>query len=438
MKSLRKTIQLRFTALVLFYSLLILLAVYGMTLWNMYKSAQWELNRFEQRIVKRLGSEGVSKLNEDNLILSVGEESRYSFVVKFRNGETFQSGPFKDELTRRFLNKKRGFEFINHKAFSVVQFYEGDEFTLASSMSVSLDLIDDNLWIFIAVLILILFPTFFFSYRMFKQLMKPLEIVSETLNQVSLGKLNSRAELPAEYFEIETLIQRLNETLENLEGLFRQSESFNAHAAHELKTPLTIMKGEIDLCLFKKRSVEEYEDCLTKNVEELHRLNSIIESLLLISSPGREWQKSFEDIDLSGCIEYDLIEVLALEKGIVLTYDLDSFYFLCSSQLMKQAFFNLIENAVKYSPENGEVVVRLKVERGSFSFSIEDSAEALSAEQRKLVLQPFYRISRVALGSGLGLSIVQWIAQLHGCNLRIQTTAKGNCFTISQKPSFKG
>ncbi|MCH2209563.1 MAG: HAMP domain-containing histidine kinase [Lentisphaerales bacterium] len=426
MSSLKSTLMIRFAVIVLLHTLVTLVSVYIITLYNLKKSADWELAKFEKSLIEAINDGREQDDNYNFYTLGVGEESRFSFFLKLSNGQLTEAGQ-KVASLRKFPFRE-GFDFEGYKKFSVYRKTKTSEYVLYTSVHSELDLIDDTLWIFLLTLPLLLIPAIYFSYRIFNQLANPLKNISAVLAKIEKGKLQSRIAEGKYHIEVESLSRSLNQTFECLESLFEQSKRFNAHAAHELKTPLTVIQGEIDLCMQGPAEIEQYESCLLKVQEEIYRYRKIIENLLLISSSGEISKHGFVEFNVSDSLNdvIDLLRILAKEKGIELSYEEDGGEIVGGQKLLSQAIFNLVENAIKYSKSGSRVKIVLNREE----FSVEDGADQLSEEDKVKILEPFHRKAVKENGIGLGLNIVVWICSLHGFHLEIDSALEGNIFTI--------
>lgn len=426
MKSLKSALQRRFVFIVLLHTVITLCSIYFITLYNIGKSLNWELSRFESEIIDTLKEDFHNDQNYNFLALQVGEESNFSFSIQFADGRIIEGG--NTEYFSENLAFEEGAFLQSYKKVAEFKKTEQPEYTLFTVASSELDLIDDVLWIFLLSLPLILAPALYLSYKTFDQVTSPFKEFSDSLSQINSGNLSTRLKAEGHHEEIEQLQTELNDTFTQLEKLFKKSERFNAFAAHELKTPLAAIKGEIDVCLLEEDRKEAYENCLLKVQKEVHNYKGLIDSLLLISSPGDELKKSFKRINLTEVIDEvrDLAEVLAEAKKISLEFDLISGEIFASKKILSQAFFNLIENATKYSKVCSNIVIKMN----ESSFSVYDSAEILTESDREKVLEPFYRKHSSSEGHGLGLSMVDWVCRVHGYKLEISSHENGNIFTI--------
>lgn len=257
--------------------------------------------------------------------------------------------------------------------------------------------------------------------------------VSNAVRNISIQ--DKHMSLPKSYIsrEIDDLIETFNTLLSNLQHAYAQVKQFGQNASHELKTPLTIMQGEIEVGLRKERSGEEYQAILRKISHELSHLHEVIEKILFLSSNTRnELMKHFSDIYvdevLVECIEEK--KALAQKRGITLTLDvLEPFSFHSNAVLLKMVFSNLIDNAIKYAFENSHVHIALHVKH----FSIENEGIEIDTKELAQLCEPFYRGQKskeYAKGSGLGLAIVKNILDLHRATLHFSKEGTRTIVTV--------
>jgi len=208
----------------------------------------------------------------------------------------------------------------------------------------------------------------------------------------------------------------------------KQIKRFSSDVSHELKTPLTAMKGEIEVALKEPRSQEEYQKILYSNLEEVDTLQSIVKNLLMLTYLEKESLKSkftpqnLDDVLLKA-IE-DLI-IVGSQKNIIFEMtELESVTVIGDEILLKTVFSNLIENAIKYSPYHTTIFISLSAANHMAHFRIEDEGNGIDEEKLNLIFERFYRAddsrSKQIKGFGLGLSIVQQIVDVHDGNITVK------------------
>jgi heavy metal sensor kinase len=267
----------------------------------------------------------------------------------------------------------------------------------------------------------------------------PVDKITKTARDITAQNLDRRIEPVDVDDEIGRLISTFNDMIGRLQSSFEQIKQFSVDASHELRTPLTIMRGEIELALRSKQSGDEYRQVLSSTLDEILRMSSIIENLLMLAKGdiGKSTFK-FADVSLAPIIKelHEDSEMLAEKKHI--RVDLEAIEDVTVSGdtiRLRQLVLNLLDNAIKYTPENGAIAVSLVRENGSAKIIVKDNGIGIPAEEQTKIFNRFYRVdkgrSRELGGTGLGLSIAQWIAETHGGSIFVRSEVnKGSVFTV--------
>ncbi len=271
--------------------------------------------------------------------------------------------------------------------------------------------------------------------------LKPVNEINRITKEITSKNLGLRVPTPATHDELGQLVETINGMIDRLEKSFKQVQQFTADASHELKTPLTILKGEAELALRKEREPEEYRQYLKSSLEEVDRLSRLVQDLLVLSKAdmGRLTLQK-EPLNLvriaDACCEQ--CRFLGEEKRIriVFNYPKDAeIWILGDAYRLKQMFYNLIENAIKYSNEGGTVEISMNTNGKFAGVSIRDEGVGIAQEDIPYIFDRFYRVdksrSREAGGTGLGLSICKWIAEAHQGKITVESTlGVGTRFTV--------
>jgi signal transduction histidine kinase len=228
-------------------------------------------------------------------------------------------------------------------------------------------------------------------------------------------------------YEIDDLIETFNTLLSELQHAYAQVQQFGQNASHELKTPLTIIKGEIEIGLRKERSPKEYVQILEKVGREVGSLHEVIEKILFLSSSTKnDLKKHFHELYVDEVLLEAIEEKrsLAEQKQIALSLDtLEPQNLRGNAALLKIAIANLIDNAIKYSPAHSTIHIALK----EHELSIRDEGMGMSEEEMEHIFEQFYRTKESqesTKGSGLGLCIVKNILDLHDLTIHVQSDKK--------------
>ncbi len=270
---------------------------------------------------------------------------------------------------------------------------------------------------------------------------KPVDDIARTARAITVHNLDRRIQSTGVDDELGRLIATFNEMISRLQLSFSQAQQFSSDASHELRTPLTIMRGELELALrSKKHSNDEYRKVLSSALEETMHMSAIIDNLLTLAKADKGFNHlQMEDVWLRPIIQelFEDGEMLAERKQIVIRPGaLDDALIVGDPVRLRQLFLNLIDNAIKYTPEQGTVDISLHRTAEHSIVRIKDSGMGIPADELPKIFDRFYRVdkarSRELGGSGLGLSISKWIAEIHGGTITVESDVNaGSTFTVT-------
>jgi two-component system heavy metal sensor histidine kinase CusS len=257
------------------------------------------------------------------------------------------------------------------------------------------------------------------GFGLARQGLRPVSRIGATLRRIRSTTLHERiapAGLPT---ELQGLAWTSNEMLDGLERAFRQLSRFSADIAHELRTPIHNLRGEIEVALARPRPPEEYRNLLGSCLEECTRLSRLIDSLLFLArAEGRAQALRRQALDLGeelGAIA-EFYEPLAAEAGVELRVAVEPGT--CATldrSLLQSAAGNLIENAIAATGRGGRVTLASRADAGGVRVEVSDTGRGIAAAHLPHLFERLYRVDGArGGGAGLGLSIVQSIASLHG------------------------
>jgi signal transduction histidine kinase len=227
--------------------------------------------------------------------------------------------------------------------------------------------------------------------------------------------------------------------INRLQNSIQKIKQFSSDVSHELKTPLTIIRGEIEIALRKKRSVREYNRVLNSIHEETIKFEGIISDLLLLSRIETQVQQNFfTSIPLFEIVLNKLknIQNFAENKKIKLKIaKIEPLYIYGIAEFIKRLLMNLIDNAIKYTPEHGTIEIGLEARDNLAVLTVKDSGIGIAEDQFGKIFDRFYRVDQARSsqipGSGLGLAIVKHICTIHQADIQIKSKpGKGTTFII--------
>jgi two-component system heavy metal sensor histidine kinase CusS len=249
--------------------------------------------------------------------------------------------------------------------------------------------------------------------------LQPVSRIGETLRRIRSTTLHERIASRGLPTELRDLAETSNEMLDHIERAFRQLSRLSADIAHELRTPIHNLRGEVEVALARPRAPEEYRNVLGSCLEECTRLSGMIDSLLFLAraegrSQGMRPQSLALGEELAAIAEF--YEPLAGEAGVALSLRVDEHARAeLDRALLQSAVGNLIENAITATKPDGSVTVTSGEERGGVYVEVSDTGCGIAEEHLAHLFDPLYRVDAArGGGTGLGLAIVKSIAELHG------------------------
>ncbi|WP_447987097.1 sensor histidine kinase [Nitrospira sp. Nam74] len=271
------------------------------------------------------------------------------------------------------------------------------------------------------------------------KLLVPVQALSATAATISEPDARSRFVLDAPYEEFQQLTKAFNAMMDRLQTSRESQGLFADYAAHELQTPLTVLQANLEVTLHKARTMEEYREALINNLEQVERLVTLTRELLTLTRlAGDRTPVRKAPLDMQPLLKelIDELRVLADDRQIDLSLHTEPVpLVLGDAQWLKQAIINLLDNAIRYTPRDGTVTIRLGSAEETVAVSIQDTGPGIEPQQLPYLFERFYRTdsarARDSGGTGLGLPIVKGIAEAHGGTITVQSqVGKGSIFTL--------
>lgn len=273
--------------------------------------------------------------------------------------------------------------------------------------------------------------------------LSPIQSLAEMVNKIAATNLSLRIKDPETGDEVSNLTQTFNTLLARLETAFKAQEHFVANASHQLNTPLSIIKGELEVLETKSRRPEEIEKFHRSLREELDRLITLVKNLLMIArvEAGQEdFIYSPQRVDEILLSTTERLHLKAREKRITIRFNIDetlhdrpeAMEVMGEKQLLDCLFENILENAIKYSPEDSIIKINMHVTNTDLYVHIQDQGQGINDEQAETLFTRFQRGSgHLGLpGTGIGLSIASKIAKHHKAQIIYKRLETGSVFTI--------
>ena len=259
--------------------------------------------------------------------------------------------------------------------------------------------------------------------------MGPIEGIARTAARIRSATLHERIDMQRLPAELAELAVTFNTMLDRIEDSFRHISQFSDDAAHELRTPINNLRGEIEVALNQPRSNEEYREVLTSCLEECERISRLIQTLLLLArsdTSGEALRRESVDVGALMANLGAFYEAAAAEAGIHLRVTVEPGVSAeLDRTLFQQAVANLVSNALAYTPRGGSVSVAARAAGARLTLIVSDTGCGIAPEHLPRVFERFYRADRARAGSahnlGLGLAVVESIVARHGGCVEIES-----------------
>ena len=277
------------------------------------------------------------------------------------------------------------------------------------------------------------------GFILVRRALKPVDRLSQKAAAITQHNLTERLPVVHTGDELERLSLSLNLMITRLEDAINSSKQFVADASHELRTPLAVLRGEIENLAQDAELKSHTRETLGSALEEVDRLADIVEGLLALSRLDTgEAQSERVRFDLAELVvtTADQMSLLAEDKRITVVYDSAMSVVIEGDQpKLKQVIVNLLDNAIKYTPDGGRIKLKIAQEGGVALLDVTDDGVGIPPEALPHVFKRFFRVdgsrSRDRGGAGLGLSIVKSICDAHGARVEVSSTpGKGSCFHL--------
>ena len=269
------------------------------------------------------------------------------------------------------------------------------------------------------------------TWNVVRRLTKGHEAIALAAHKVADGDLGARIHLTSGDDEVVQLAKDVDEMVRRLAVLVEGQQRFVAHAAHELRSPLTALYGELQLALRRSRSAEEYKTAIEEALDSARRLKALAEDLLALARIGAERETPQTPVSL-GEVAKNAASWVAVElarRHVQLDVTADGSMVLGHAIDLERLLRNLLDNAVRHCPEGGHIWLEAKSEGAMVLVSVADDGPGVPKEDRDRVFEPFFRAASERQrddGSGLGLAIVREIARVHGGDVVVDDRPGGS------------
>ncbi|MDP8213212.1 MAG: ATP-binding protein [Candidatus Zapsychrus exili] len=302
-------------------------------------------------------------------------------------------------------------------------------------------LLQNRLYVTILSIPLILILYGFLGHFIVRRILGPVDEIIDTARNITHENLSKRLQYKYIDEEMKNLVEAFNEMIARLQNSFSHITQFSSEVAHELKTPIAIIRGECELALRKVRSPEEYKRVIKTSLEESRRLLKTVEDLLLLSKfDYRPEIFKLEPISGNKFLKEicEQTKILASEKELRLeiSFPKCKFNLEADNVHLRRLFFNIIHNAIKFTPVKGKIAIDIVVQKDCVHTSITDNGVGIPEENMPKIFNRFFHKNEFydpsSPSNGLGLNIALSIAKIHKGDIKVSSTeGKGSIFTIT-------
>ena len=288
-------------------------------------------------------------------------------------------------------------------------------------------------WLSITTFILVVIIGGMCTYFVVNNALIPIVELNKNIKKINEDNLTSNLSVKGPNDEIKELTISFNKMIAKLENAFTSQKRFNSSVAHELKTPLAVIKTNIDVLKRSNcKSIEEYDKTLAIVEKSILKMNLIIETMLIapIDHPNKQENAPLnESVSISEILEdiVDDLDIIADKKNIQLKLNTNNIKSKIKGNeiMLYRAFYNVIENAIKYNKINGTVNILCSEDYNIIKVKIIDTGKGIKEEEYEEIFKPFYRCEGINTysdnGVGLGLSLTQSVIKLHGGEIKVKS-----------------
>ena len=290
----------------------------------------------------------------------------------------------------------------------------------------------------VVVMLYLIAPSILIGYFLAKSAVDPITKLSKDINKITSENLSRRISLPVGSEEVDLLINNFDSLLDRLGKAFSLERQFLGEMAHEIKTPLSVIKSNSEITLAKLRTADEYQKSINQTLCQIDKLSGTMVGLMDFAwSQSTDFSKAFMEINLSQLmLEINNVALyMAAPKNILVESNIEgNIFVLGKEEKLYQAIYNIIDNAVKFTPEKGKITLELYKKNSGAFISVADTGVGIEAEQQRNIFNRFYRTEQTKniAGHGLGLAVADSIIKAHNGLIEVNSKkGSGSTFIIT-------
>jgi len=377
----------------------------------------------------------IEKKIEDNEsldnILKDEKIKHIEFAIIKNHNIVKKSSKFYLKNMNKYIDTNRSFYITDKgeylKALFIIGFkqpFNGHIIVIQNNIDDKSENVLDSMLVLEPILLLLLI---FIVIKALDKILIPIKNITQISKQISIENFSHTINLSStDEYELKELINSFNDMIKRLQDGVENLDRFNSDVSHELKTPLTIIKGEIDIALKKQRDSQYYIKSLNSIKDEIINIQSIVDNLLLLTKYSKEnISQTFVKCDLDSILLQAISSYndISNQKNIKIVLEkFEPIEYIGNTQLLYTIFSNLLDNSIKYSSSNTTIIISL-YKQDKIYFTVEDQGVGIPRDKIDKITEKFYRVdesrNKAIKGFGLGLSIVQNSVELHNGILEI-------------------
>jgi heavy metal sensor kinase len=327
------------------------------------------------------------------------------------------------------------------RVLSTTAHVPGNRYTvqLAAPLTGAYDALQRLKWLLVSSIPIVLLLCCLGGYWMSRRALTPVNDIARTARSVSEHSLSKRLRIVPTGDELQHLSETFNQMMDRLEAAFKRITQFTADASHELRTPTALIRTTAELSLRREREQSDYRESLAQILEEAERMGRLIDNLMTLArmDSGAEGL-TFEDIDIAALLRETCVtsQPLFESKRIQFNYSVPNSPIFVTADLhaLRRVFLILIDNAVKYTPAGGRVLITLHENGNEVLIEVQDNGVGIAGEDLPAIFERFYRADKARSkepGAGLGLSIARWIVESHRASIDVESmVGEGSTFRV--------
>jgi len=397
--------------------------------------------------------EGIDKVKTE-MILEVESEDKEIFyrllsidgqILAMSSTQPWDRLEVRENTLRLLRDQSRpvlGTLDIQNYKYKVRTIYGSISPTEVLQIGLSLEDNEEYLQVFRDLLFLLMIPLFIFAaligWFLSRQALLGVEEVTLTAIDISKGSYDKRVQVKRRSYEVDRLANTFNSMLDRIQALLKSMREMTDNIAHDLRSPLTRIRGIAEMTLFSKNSIKDYENMAASTIEECDNLIEMINTMLDITeTEAGVGEFKIEKVNLSRLIldACELFRPTADEKGVnIITILPDKLYCQGDSNKLQRLVTNLLENSIKYTESEGSITISASLDNGQVNIIFEDTGIGISEKDLPKIFERFYRcdMSRSQAGIGLGLSLAKAIANAFGGDISVKSALnKGSAFLVT-------